>query len=185
MYISVSIYIRYIRLLKNAVNHKVGCFKFKHTCLFSFVHALENMTSSKTTTFQGNKQIHLTSFIPIPWKKTPRLEHDVNVVDETGPQKNGYNLRCKQRGSCEVGRVPRKTCSSVMCDVLVGWGKSHHLCSRCSWNKTIYIEAVCNSYQLMVNWWFGARWFGIRIGVPLSINSFHFRRSQESKPPSN
>ena len=22
--------------------------------------------------------------------------------------------------------------------------------------------------QLMVNWWFGARWFGIRIGIPLS-----------------
>ena len=36
--------------------------------------------------------------------------------------------------------------------------------------------------QLMVNWWFGARWFGIR-RVTLSTNPFHFRGSQESKPP--
>ena len=74
------------------------------------------------STFQGNKQIRLTSFIPVPWKKTPRLEHDVNVVDETGPQKNGYNLRCKQRGSCEWdgGMSPKEDLSSVMCDVLVG-----------------------------------------------------------------
>ena len=27
-------------------------------------------------------------------------------------------------------------------------------------------------YQLVVNWWFGARWFGI-LGVPLSNNLFH------------
>jgi len=27
----------------------------------------------------------------------------------------------------------------------------------------------CESYQPMVNWWVGARWFGIRIGVPLRI----------------
>ena len=26
------------------------------------------------------------------------------------------------------------------------------------------------NYQLMVNWWLGARWFRIRIGVPLSNN---------------
>ena len=89
-------------MLKNAVNHKVGCYKFKHTCLFSFVHVLANVTSSKTTPFQGNKEPKFDQFYsPFPWKKTPRLEHDINVVDETGPQKNGYNLRCKQRGSCE------------------------------------------------------------------------------------
>ena len=46
-----------------------------------------------------------------------------------------------------------------------------------------------NENQLTVHWWFGARWFGIRIGVPLSNNPFHFRGSQESdspgpKPPS-
>ena len=68
--ISANIYL-YIRLLKDAVNHKVGCYKLKHTCqcLFSFVHVLEHMTSSKTTTFQGNKQIHLTSLNPVPWKR--------------------------------------------------------------------------------------------------------------------
>ena len=40
---------------------------------------------------------------------------------------------------------------------------------------------VLNSYtfQLMINWWFGARWFGIRIGVPLRAKSpFHFRGSK-------
>ncbi len=31
--------------------------------------------------------------------------------------------------------------------------------------------------HLMVNWWFGI------LGVPLSNNPFHFRGSQESKPP--
>ena len=41
--------------------------------------------------------------------------------------------------------------------------------------------------QLVVNCWFGSRWFGIRIGVPLSNkcnNPFHKGnpRSQESKP---
>ncbi len=30
-----------------------------------------------------------------------------------------------------------------------------------------------NHNQLMVNGWFGARWFGNRIGVPLSNNPFH------------
>ena len=27
--------------------------------------------------------------------------------------------------------------------------------------------------QLMVDWWFGAGWFGIRIGIPISNNPFH------------
>ena len=34
----------------------------------------------------------------------------------------------------------------------------------------------------MANWWFGARWFGIRIRIPLTNNPFHFRGSQKSKP---
>ena len=29
-----------------------------------------------------------------------------------------------------------------------------------------YFIFTTSSFQLMVNWWFGARWFGIRIGVP-------------------
>ena len=29
-----------------------------------------------------------------------------------------------------------------------------------------------------VYWWFGTRWFGIRIGVPLINNPFYFRGSQ-------
>ena len=37
-------------------------------------------------------------------------------------------------------------------------------------------------HQLMANWWFGARWFGIRIRIPLTNNPFHFRGSQKSKP---
>ena len=36
--------------------------------------------------------------------------------------------------------------------------------------------------QLMINWWFGTRWSGIR-RVPWSNNPFHFRGFQESKPP--
>ena len=34
----------------------------------------------------------------------------------------------------------------------------------------------------MVDWWFGARWFGIRIGVPLSNNPFHIRGIQTTNP---
>ena len=32
---------------------------------------------------------------------------------------------------------------------------------------------ACQFFQLVVNCWFGARWFGIRIGVPLSNSPFH------------
>ena len=31
----------------------------------------------------------------------------------------------------------------------------------------------CKKNEQMVNFWFGARWFRIRIGVPLSNNPFH------------
>ena len=41
-----------------------------------------------------------------------------------------------------------------------------------------YQSVLC---QRMVHWWFGARLFGIRIGVPLTIP--FIRGSQESKPP--
>ena len=37
--------------------------------------------------------------------------------------------------------------------------------------------------QLMVNCWFGSRWFGILWGTPKNPNPFHFRGFQESKPP--
>ena len=35
-----------------------------------------------------------------------------------------------------------------------------------------HCQKVTICFQLMVNWWFGARWFGIRIGVPLCNNPF-------------
>ena len=36
--------------------------------------------------------------------------------------------------------------------------------------------------QVMVNWWFRARWFGIRIGVPLSNIPFEKRDLRNPKP---
>ena len=40
------------------------------------------------------------------------------------------------------------------------------------------------SRSLKANWWFGAPWFGIRIGgTPKNPNPFHFRGSPKSKPP--
>ena len=45
------------------------------------------------------------------------------------------------------------------------------------------IYCMAKHIQLMVHWWFGARWFGIRIGVPLRIPIPFTTGSQKSKLP--
>ena len=50
------------------------------------------------------------------------------------------------------------------------WGKHNHTLSV---------------FELMINCWFGAWWFGIRIGIPLSNNPFHCRGPQGYPQKSN
>ena len=45
------------------------------------------------------------------------------------------------------------------------------------------IYCMAKHIQLMLNWWLGARWFGIRIGVPLRIPIPFTTGSQKSKLP--
>ena len=186
-YIYTYLYIS-IRLLKNAVNHKVGCYKFKHTCLFSFVHVLANMTSSKTTPFQGNKEPKFDQFYsPFPWKKntSARAWYKCGWWNWTTKKRLQPALQTAWKlwvGWWDESQGRLVVVSCVMCWLVEG---NHIIPVQAAIWKQHHIEAVWNSYQLMVHWWFGARWFGIRIGVPLSNHSFHFWGSQESKPPTN
>ena len=38
---------------------------------------------------------------------------------------------------------------------------------------SLKVYSIYTFYQLVANWWFGSRWFGIRIGVALGNNPFH------------
>ena len=49
-------------------------------------------------------------------------------------------------------------------------------------NQVLFFLGESYFNQLMANWWFGARWFRIRIGIPISKNPFYKGMLGESKP---